>query len=131
MAEMKMPEIKFDEITAEVTKVVKDAVYIGVGFGVLAFQKAQVQRQEMQKRFGSSMESGKAEWEKVGSRVEAQLKALETRLEELESRVDGALDQLQDKLPEQAKELMGQAREAVKNARQQVVELVKRDEQAA
>ncbi len=33
----------------DVSKALKDALYIGVGLGVIAFQKAQVQRQELQK----------------------------------------------------------------------------------
>jgi hypothetical protein len=131
MAELKMPEIKFDEIAAEVTKVLKDVVYISVGFGVLAFQKVQVQRTELQKRLGSNLDNGKLEWEKAGKNLETQLKTIETRLEELEGRFDGALDQLQEKLPGQAGELMGQARDVVKNARQQVLDLVKRDEATA
>jgi ElaB/YqjD/DUF883 family membrane-anchored ribosome-binding protein len=131
MAELKMPEIKFDELAAEVTKIMKDVVYISVGFGVLAFQKAQVQRTELQKRLGARLDNGKSEWEKAGKNLEAQLKTIETRLEELEGRFDGALDQLQEKLPGQAAELMGQARGAVKSARQQVIDRVKRDEATA
>lgn len=30
-------------------KVLKDALYVSVGLGVIAFQKAQVQRQELQR----------------------------------------------------------------------------------
>lgn len=30
-------------------RTLKDALYVGVGLGVIAFQKAQVQRQELQK----------------------------------------------------------------------------------
>ena len=33
----------------DATKVLKDALYVSVGLGVIAFQKAQVQRQELQK----------------------------------------------------------------------------------
>lgn len=33
----------------DATKRLLDAVYVGVGLGVIAFQKAQVQRQELQK----------------------------------------------------------------------------------
>jgi hypothetical protein len=33
----------------DVSKALKDALYIGVGLGVIAFQKAQVQRQELLK----------------------------------------------------------------------------------
>ncbi len=33
----------------DATKVLKDALYVSVGLSVIAFQKAQVQRQELQK----------------------------------------------------------------------------------
>ena len=33
----------------DASKAVKDALYVSVGLGVIAFQKAQVQRQELQK----------------------------------------------------------------------------------
>ena len=33
----------------DATKVLKDALYVSVGLGVIAFQKAQVQRVELQK----------------------------------------------------------------------------------
>lgn len=131
MPEMKMPEIKIDEITADITKVAKDVVYVGVGLGILTFQKAQVQRQELQKRLGVNLDNRKADWDKVGDRFETQVKTLEARLDDLETKVAEALDQLQEKLPEQAAEILGQARGAVKSARSQVMDLVKRDEKAA
>jgi len=33
----------------DATKVLKDALYVSIGLGVIAFQKAQVQRQELHK----------------------------------------------------------------------------------
>src|ERR1700674_3406777 len=57
--EMTMPDIKIPEFTADLTKaahdladVAKDATYVVIGAGVLGFQKAQVHRQELQKRLG-------------------------------------------------------------------------------
>ncbi len=35
----------------DVTNTLKDAAYVAVGFGVLAFQKAQVRRRELEKQF--------------------------------------------------------------------------------
>ena len=35
---------------ADVTKTLKDAAYVTIGFGVIAFQKAQVRRQELTKQ---------------------------------------------------------------------------------
>jgi paraquat-inducible protein B len=127
-----MAEIKFDEIAGEITKVLKDALYIGVGFGVLTFQKLQVQRNELQKAIDEKVvDLGKERLEKVRGDVESQMKALEERLDTIEAKIDEALDELQGKLPEQAADVLGQARSAVKSARKQVLEMVRREEQPA
>ncbi len=36
---------------SDVTSTLRDAAYVAVGFGVLAFQKAQVRRRELEKEF--------------------------------------------------------------------------------
>ena len=41
-----MASVPFDDIN----KTLRDGLYIGVGLGVIAFQKAQVQRQELRKQ---------------------------------------------------------------------------------
>jgi ElaB/YqjD/DUF883 family membrane-anchored ribosome-binding protein len=120
----------------DVRSAIKDAAYVGIGFGVLAFQKAQVQRQELQKRIETSLKDAKGGFDKLGEDVQDRLKLVEERLEALgkqvdaaaddfEERLDKALDQVQDRLPEQAKDLFGKARTAGKDARTQVRELVK------
>ncbi len=64
-----MAEIKMDELAGDIAKVVKDALYIGVGFGVLAFQKAQTQRQELQKLLDERFGAGKDQLEDVRGSV--------------------------------------------------------------
>ena len=44
-----MPELK--DITDEITKTARDAAYVVVGLGVLGIQRAQVRRQQLQRRF--------------------------------------------------------------------------------
>jgi hypothetical protein len=39
----------------EVTKALEDALYVSVGLGILAFQKAQVQRRELSKAVGRAL----------------------------------------------------------------------------
>ena len=51
-----------DATVSDITKTAKDAAYVAVGFGVIAFQKAQVRRREIEKQ------------------LEVQLNELETRL---------------------------------------------------
>jgi ElaB/YqjD/DUF883 family membrane-anchored ribosome-binding protein len=120
----------------DVRSTIKDAAYVGIGFGVLAFQKAQVQRQELQKRFEASIGDAKGGFGKLSDDVQDRIKLVEERLESLskqvdaaaddfEERLDKALDQVQERLPEQAKELFGKARTAGKDARTQLRELAK------
>lgn len=57
----------------ELTKVLQDAVYVGVGLGVIAFQKAQVQRQALAKNVEGALEQAR-------TAVEDNLKLVEERL---------------------------------------------------
>jgi hypothetical protein len=64
-----MPEIKFPDITTDVTKaakdiaaVAKDATYVVIGAGVLGYQQAQVQRQELLKRLAEPKADIEGRW---------------------------------------------------------------------
>jgi hypothetical protein len=50
----------------DLSKLAKEALYVTVGLGVIAFQKAQVQRNELQKRFEDRL---KMVEERVGALV--------------------------------------------------------------
>ena len=41
----------------DIAKVLQDAAYVGIGLGVIAFQKAQVQRVELQKTVEDRLEA--------------------------------------------------------------------------
>ena len=120
----------------DVRSTIKDAAYVGIGFGVLAFQKAQVQRQELQKRIEAGLADAKGGFGKLGDDVQDRVKLVEERIEalakqvdeaadEFEERLEKALDEVQNRLPEQAKELFTKARDAGKASRSQVRQLVK------
>ena len=109
------PEITLDDIQ----KTVRDSFYVTVGLGVIAFQKAQVQRNELRKQ----LEEG------VGGAhqtVADSAKTVEERLEAVEHRIDAVLDDVEEKLPAQARLVMSQARSAAKDARKQLRLLVDR-----
>lgn len=120
----------------DVRSTLKDAAYVGIGFGVLAFQKAQVQRQELRKQVEAALGNAKGGFDKLGDDVQDRIKLVEERLEaitkqvesvadDFEERLSKALDEVQNRLPEQAKELFSKARDAGKDARTQVRQLVK------
>ena len=111
---------------ADVTKFLKDAAYVGVGMGVIGFQKAQVRRQELLKALDGQVDEAREGFAKLTGSVDERVKLLEERLGELESRIEVLVDQFEDRLPEQARELVKQAREAAKDAQGQLRAIVNR-----
>jgi hypothetical protein len=92
---------------ADVTKTVKDAAYVTVGLGVLAFQKAQVGRRELTKQVETQL-SGTGE----------QVRGFASQLEQ---RIKPVLDQLEGSVPATAKDLVKQARTAAKDVQGQLL----------
>ena len=107
-----MAEITIDDIA----KTVRDGLYIGIGLGVIAFQKAQVQRVELRKQLEANVEGARGV-------VSEQVKTIEDRLEVVEDRIDAVLDDVEERLPEQARSVMHQAREVARDARTQLLAL--------
>jgi vacuolar-type H+-ATPase subunit H len=134
-----MPEITADDIT----KILKDALYVTVGAGVIGFQKAQVGRRELTEAVtkqineakgridgvsGSNdlLEQARTQVQKLVESAEDQVKVVEDRLSAVEERYEALLDQIEAKLPEQARDLFKQSRDTAKDARTQVRSLVNR-----
>lgn len=126
---------------ADVRSTLKDAAYVGIGFGVLAVQKAQAQRRELQGKLTASVGEAKGGFDKLGEDVQDRLKLVEERLEALgkqvddaaddfEERLDKVLDELQGRLPEQVRDLVGKARAAGRDARAQARQLVRSNDKA-
>lgn len=108
------------EITPEeIQKTVRDSFYVTVGLGVIAFQKAQVQRQELRKQLEANVDGAQ-------QAVSDSVKTLEERLEAVEHRIDAVLDDVEERLPGQARLVMSQARGVAKDARHQLRTLVDR-----
>ena len=91
---------------ADVTKTVKDAAYVTVGLGVLAFQKAQVARRDLSKQVETQL-----------SQTTSQVKDLSKKVE---GRIQPVLGQLPVTVPAQAKDLVKQARTAAETLQSQV-----------
>ncbi len=122
---------------ADLAQTLRDALYVGVGLGVIGFQKVQVRRQELTKAIKSQIgdargsldkldtdviREARTQVEKLADGFEDRVKVIEERVDAVESQVDQVLDQLQDKLPEQARELVKQARDTAKQARESAKE---------
>ena len=75
----------------DVTNAVKDAAYVSVGLGVIAFQRLQVRRNELNKALSGSTGEARGALELVTNLVGERVKLVEER-------VDAARDQLTDRL---------------------------------
>ena len=108
-----MADLSLDTIT----NVARDAFYVSVGAGVIAFQKLQVQRVELTETLCTQLDDAKGtaekSFEQVADLVEDRVKLVEERLAAMEGRLETILAQFEGKLPEQARDLVKQARELV------------------
>jgi uncharacterized protein YicC (UPF0701 family) len=107
----------------DVTKVVQDAAYVSVGLGVIAFQRAQVRRQELRKRLEaltSQLGDARQGAGSVTDLVDERVKLVEERLAAVEDQVEAAIEQIEARLPEQVAEASRTARAAAKGVRDQV-----------
>ena len=64
----------------DVTAVVKDAVFVTVGLGVIALQRVQVRRNELSKAIATQAEEARGALDAVGGLVGERLKAIEERV---------------------------------------------------
>jgi ElaB/YqjD/DUF883 family membrane-anchored ribosome-binding protein len=79
-----MPEITADDVT----RIAKDALYVGVGAGVIAFQKAQVQRVQLTEAVTAQVGTAKDQLDELGGTAEALLADVRTRIEGLLGSLD-------------------------------------------
>lgn len=116
---------------ADLQTVLKDAAYVTVGLGVITFQRAQVQRQEIKKQLEAQLGDARGNLSKLSETVEERVKQLEERFEtvqtqvetaltEIEENVDKALDEVSTRLPEPAREAFTNVRTAARDARTQL-----------
>lgn len=100
------PTVSLPVEPERVLDAVKDAAYVTIGFGVLAFQRAQVRRQELMK----------AAEQRVGS--------LDDRYREVEARLDEVIGVVGKRLPEPAAAVLEQAHRGAQGVRRRVASKV-------
>ncbi|MGQ0832144.1 MAG: hypothetical protein ACT4OV_10740 [Microthrixaceae bacterium] len=64
----------------DLTNAAKDAAYVSVGLGVIAFQRLQVRRNEMTKALSGPLEETKGALEVLGALVGERVKLVEERV---------------------------------------------------
>ena len=143
LSEMKMPELPGDfELPSfdfdDVVAAAKDGMYIAVGSSVLAFQRAQVARRDIQRRIseatpeltGAGFADAAADArrsridnlrEQAGRLGEIPaVRAIDGQMLAAEERVDDVLDTVESKLPTPAQFMVSTMRETVKDSNAQV-----------
>jgi ElaB/YqjD/DUF883 family membrane-anchored ribosome-binding protein len=126
----------------DLPRLAKDSFYVSVGFGLLAFNRAQVARQDLRKALDSQLGDARTNVERLSETVDERLKVLEERLEGLSEQLEGAygtieervekvLDEVEGRMPESARELLQSARSAAKEASGTLRDLVNREGRAA
>jgi hypothetical protein len=73
----------------DVSNAVKDAAYVSVGLGVIAFQRLQVRRNELEKALSGQADDAKGALGVVGALVGERLKAVEERLDAAREQLSG------------------------------------------
>src|SRR5262245_29646138 len=84
------------------TSFASDAFYVTVGAGVLAVQKLQVHRNELQRDIAGRVEERRELLDDLAKRMEARIGSLEARLVGTEARVDSLVEQARTRLPDPA-----------------------------
>lgn len=114
-----MPELT--DLTDEVTTLARDAAYVVVGLGVLALQRAQVQRAELRQRLGGDLEGRLAD---VRVAVADGVQQLDGAVEVALGFVESALQPLEEQLPPVARGVTDRAHAQVRGVHRQIRELV-------
>jgi hypothetical protein len=120
-----MPDVtnNISTLSKGVTDLARDAAYIAVGLGVLAYQRAQVQRVELQKRLHKDLpieqriddvREGVAKgFRQIDDLAESAAQFVETTLQPIEERLPASVAQVTTKARQQAREVRIQVRQRV------------------
>jgi hypothetical protein len=120
-----MPDVttNISTLSKGVTDLARDAAYVAVGLGVLAYQRAQVQRVELQKRLpkdlpidqriGDVRQGVVKGFRQIDDLAESAVQFVESTLQPIEERLPSSVTQVTTKAREQAREVRIQIRQRV------------------
>ena len=97
----------------KLTDTVRDAAFVGIGFAVLGFQKAQVRRQELTQQLQEQRSQIETQVAGLAQQVEGQLAPLR-------SQIEARLSEVEARLPAPAQDWVKQAREAIETQQKAV-----------
>ncbi|HEY1651175.1 MAG TPA: hypothetical protein VGG09_04755 [Acidimicrobiales bacterium] len=116
-----MPDVtnNISTLSKGVTDLARDAAYVAVGLGVLAYQRAQVQRVELQKRVAKDLPIDQRLGD-VRQGVAKGIGHLDDLAESAQQFVETTLAPIEDKLPASVSQLTTKAREQAREVRIQI-----------
>jgi methyl coenzyme M reductase subunit C-like uncharacterized protein (methanogenesis marker protein 7) len=120
-----IPEIK--DVTDQVARSARDALYVAVGLSVLGIQRAQVRRQELTKRLGEPRTVIEERLEEVRWELTKQAKVVDDAVEQVIDRIEASWEPIEEMLPPQARELAQQVRTRSREARDYLRNIVIND----
>jgi hypothetical protein len=122
-----MPDVtnNLNALSKGVTDFARDTAYVAVGLGVLAYQRAQVQRVELQNRLSHDFDIDlDKRIEDVRGGVAKGILQLDDLAETAAQFVETTLEPLEEKLPPTVSQLSVKAREQAREVRSQIRNLV-------
>lgn len=114
---------EFNDISKDVVRITRDATYVAVGLGVLGFQRAQVQRQALQRK----LRAGELD-DTIGelrSGLTRGVRQVDDVVGQALDHFDASVEPLEQQLPPIVRELVGQAHSRVREVRTQIHEVVR------
>ena len=122
-----MPDVtnNLTALSKGVTDFARDAAYVAVGLGVLAYQRAQVQRVELQNRLSHDFDIDlDKRIEDVRGGVAKGIHQLDDLAETAVQFVETTFEPIEEKLPPTVSQLTTKAREQAREVRSQIRHLV-------
>lgn len=119
---MDMSELK--GVTEDIFNTARDAAYVTVGLGVLAFQRAQVRRNELVKALSVPREDLEERLGEVRDDMVRRVKLIDEKVEEVIVTLETSIAPLEERLPEPAREIVIRARTQARDVRQQLRSLL-------
>jgi hypothetical protein len=120
-----MPDVptNITALSKGVTDLAKDAAYVALGLGVLGYQRAQVQRIELQNRLSQDVALDQR-IDEVRHSVARGIRHFDDLAESATQFVETTLQPLEEKLPPTVTQLTTKAREQTREVRTQIRQLV-------
>lgn len=113
-----MSELK--GVTEDILGTARDAAYVAVGLGVLAFQRAQVRRNELQKVLSGQAGDLEGRFGDVRGEITKWVKSIDGQFEQVLETIESSIIPLEEKLPEPARGIVTTARTQAHEVRQQI-----------